>query len=239
MMEVIPMYFFVLAAIWIVGCVWLAYLVVGHAKGKSLSNDQSFLLAGILLLVIAPCVGIAEMALGDELTFWGGGIQMLIAALLFAAAYRERQYRLNPEKNHSTASFREKTAGLVLIAQSLLCINYFTRIIGSDFESVLPTLIGSLVSLIIMMIIGSTLLAMFHMPKREIEAPMDERDKAIDLRSTTNAYYALGAGFWIMPVVIFLELDTLVAFNIWFAVLMLSEIVRYGSVLAYYRWGEI
>ena len=54
-----------------------------------------------------------------------------------------------------------------------------------------------------------------------------------------NAYYVLSMGIWVVPIVAVSSLPTLTQVNIWLAVVVISEAVKYGSVFSYYRFGDI
>jgi hypothetical protein len=77
------------------------------------------------------------------------------------------------------------------------------------------------------------------LPADELDAPPDERDQAIERLGARNAGYVVGVGFWVVPGLAVGPVETFIVVNTWFAFLVLSELVRCSSVVAYYRWGDI
>ena len=238
-MHSIPLIPLIGTLFWVAFCTFFIVTLLGKRKQGSFHPEHAFQTGGFIVLGLAPCIGLLEFTIGGELTFWGGGIHTLIAVTLFAAAYRSHIYRLDPESSFSGSTYREKSAMLVVATLLYVYFGYFIRVWNGTLEAAIPVFIGSVVLLVVIMIAGHIGIAIFHAPLDEVDQPVDERDQSIELLSSRNANYVITAGFWMVPFLIIAPVETFIAVNIWFALLVLSEIVRYGSVIVYYRWGEV
>ena len=221
--------------LWVTACLLAAFKIWKSSRTDGFYPEHALLSAGILLLALAPCIALIV----GTTSFLGGGIHVVFALMLFGGSYRARRHRLNPTDSQSVMSFREKSSILVLTALVVVFLGYFLRTWGVTLEVAIPEFIGTVVLLIIIMIIGHIAIALYHAPLDEVDEEMDERDSAIELRSVRNAYYAMASGFWVIPVLLMLSFPTLVIVNVWFAILVCTEVVKYGSVVAYYRFGEM
>ena len=225
--------------LWTGACLFAVITIWKRRKTDQFFPEHILLTVGILLLAIAPCVALIVFAFGETTSFLGGGIQIVFALILFGGSYRARRHRLNPTDSESSMSFREKSSILVLAALVVVFLGYFARTLGATLAVAIPEFIGSVVLLILIMIVGHIVIAVYHSPLDEVDEAMDERDSAIELRSVRNAYYTMVIGFWAIPVLLILSFPALIIANTWFAILVLSEVVKYGSVVAYYRFGEL
>lgn len=231
--------------IWAGTLVWVAFCLTGTTvilrrrwQGRFFM-EHAYLTGVLLLLALAPCIGLLVFAISGVISFWSGGMQLIFAVLLGLAAYRARQHRLNPQTSSSARTFKEKSAALVLVTILVVFAAYFIHTWGSDLDMAIPSLIGSVALLVVMMVIGHITLALLHTPADELNEEPDERDRAVELLSMRNAYYVLSVGIWVVPIVAISPLPTLTQVNLWLALVVISEAVKYGSVFSYYRFGDI
>ncbi len=236
-MTSIPLPLLGLAAAWIAACLLAAGRLWLGRRGQPLTTGRGFALAGVGLLALAPCTLIAVRLLSGETRLFGALLQVALALLLFAAARQARRAGLDPEATGSLRSYREKSAWLVLLALALVFGNYFLGAWNAAPAQALSAFADAVVLLLVLMVAGHVVIALFHNPADDLDSPEDERDRAVNLKSMRNAYYVLAAGFWSVPVMLIVPLPLAVSLNIWLAVLVLAEIAYYGSVVAAYRRG--
>jgi ABC-type phosphate/phosphonate transport system permease subunit len=74
--------------------------------------------------------------------------------------------------------------------------------------------------------------AIFRRPEK-----LDERDAAVDVRGTRNAYRVLGASLWCILMLIMFHLSYELLFVVALGTFALAELVRLGSQFYYYRFG--
>ncbi|MAF08802.1 MAG: hypothetical protein CL389_13245 [Acidiferrobacteraceae bacterium] len=239
MMQSEPMILWVGTLVWVAFCLTGTALLLRRRRQGRFFMEHAYLTGVLLLLALAPCIGLLVFAISGVVSFWSGGMQVIFATLLGLAAFRARQHRLNPQTSYSARTFKEKSAALVLVTLLVVFATYFIRTWGSDLDTAIPAFIGAVALLIVVMVIGHITLALFHAPAEELNEEPDERDKAVELLSMRNAYYVLSMGIWVVPIVAVSSLPTLTQVNIWLAVVVISEAVKYGSVFSYYRFGDI
>lgn len=133
-------------------------------------------------------------------------------------------------------SFREKSAWISLLSMSGIYAFYFLSLshpesptAGSHFGR----LLGTIIALVIVQTVLTIAAAIFS--PREAKAPLDERERLIDLRATRFAYAALAGsvacacffgGF--NPPIIF-------STNALLFILVVAEILRSGCRIVQYR----
>ncbi len=226
-------------ALWVSVCLVAAFAIWRERRRGQFHAEHVLLMAGVLLLAFAPCIALIVFALSEKTSIWGGGLQLVFALILFASSYRARRYRLDPVGHESVVSFREKSAILILAAVLTVYLSYFVRTWDASLEQAIPEFVGSIILLILVMVIGHIAIALGHMPIDEVDDIPDERDSAIEAKSARNSHYVLACGFWAAPVIVMLSPPTLILAHVWLAVLVFSEVVKYGSSIAYYRYGEL
>ncbi|MGB5245407.1 MAG: hypothetical protein WBM54_15635 [Woeseia sp.] len=224
-------------ALWLALCATAAILVLRRARPLPLQHEQRFLLIGIGLTAVAPCTYLALRLLAEQPSLFASGVQLGAAALMFAAAYHARQQRLDPGSHTSSWVFQQKSAMVMLLALLILAFNYFGTAWSLPADEAIGAFIDSIILLVVLLIVGHIMIAVFHTPLDELDAPRDERDRSVDLYSMRNAYYALTAGFFTVPAVIIAGLPTAKALNLWFALLISAEVIYYSSIIAYYQFG--
>jgi hypothetical protein len=132
-------------------------------------------------------------------------------------------------------TFREKSIA-VQIAAILVVYAYFgTRYWGQLLtgKGAFAVLMGITFYMIAIMVVAHIIIAVRRRPEKP-----DERDRVVKLRGSRNAYGVLATGVWC---VLLLLIMTNAPHSLLFVAMMgafaLSELVRLGSQLVYYRFG--
>lgn len=92
--------------------------------------------------------------------------------------------------------------------------------------------ISALALITVLAIAGHIVLAIAHRPEKE-----DERDRAIDLRSTRNAYIVICVLTWLAPWFAIVTGNAFLAAMSFLGSFLVAEFVRVASRLYYYRIG--
>ena len=133
-------------------------------------------------------------------------------------------------------SFREKSAWISLLSMSGIYAFYFLSLSHPESPKVSSRfggLLGTIIALVIVQTVLTIAAAIFS--PREAKAPLDERERLIDLRATRFAYAALAGsvacacffgGF--NPPIIF-------STNALLFILVVAEILRSGCRIVQYR----
>jgi uncharacterized membrane protein len=221
---------------WLALALAAAYIIFRRRLLAGPGPERAFVLAGTLLLGVAPLMWVIVRELSGSASFFGGWIHATAALLLFAAAFRIRRQRDSGEL--STLNFTEKSAWLVLGALILVYGTFILRSWNADAEAFAGAFIQSVIVFIAVMIVGHAIIALFHAPISEVDASPDERDRQIALKSSRNSYYVLFIGFWSLPVMVLLQQSIAQILIGWFSLLMLTELTYYLSVIFYYRLGK-
>lgn len=227
----------IVAALWFSTAIAVAVFIYRQKGDQRLRPELGFAFGGAGLLALAPCTYLATQFITGTPVLFGSVVQCVGAGPLFFAAAQARRHRLNPESAGSTRSISEKSALLTLAAVLLVFALYFVDTVGSSPEGAIAAFINAVILLVVIMVAGHIAIALFHSPHGELDSPADERDHEISRRSLRNAYYALAAGFWCMPVLIALPLPTQLALQCWLLLLVIAEVVYQGSIIRYYRAG--
>ena len=193
-------------------------------------------LGAIGLLTLAPIAMLVSYGFSGELSFLAGGLHLVIAMVVLGAARRAQIFSDRPD-TASTWSFREKSAALVFGSLVVIVGTFAARVVTAQDEAVAGIVIESVLALVLIMIAGHTVIALLHAPLGEVDVPADERDRELELRSTRNATWILGAGMWTVLIAALLPPVTLSVATIAFGTIVLAELVWYGSLFAYYRLG--
>jgi hypothetical protein len=238
-MQGLPLIPLLGALLWIIACSIIAAAVLLRSKRNGLSQEHAFFVGGMVFLALAPSMSLLTYVMSEAQTIFGGSVHLLVAAVFFTAAFRARRQRLDANAARSGMTFREKSAALISATLCLVFVSYFARTWNATFDAAVPVFIGSIVLIVVIMIIGHIVIALLHSPLDEVEAASDERDRQIELHSVRNAYYALAVGIWIVLVLAVSSARPMVIANTALAVVVLAEVVKYGSLLGYYRFGAI
>src|ERR1700734_330135 len=134
-------------------------------------------------------------------------------------------------------SYREKIAWLSLIAMAVAYGPYF-KFVGTGpspwepWPHLHPLGLFALVSIVRMLILGAGYLYLRLCFPRHERSPMDERDRAIEHRSISAAYYVLIAGMILVGCFMPFSSTGWTIVNAAIFWIVAAEVVRYGLVLA-------
>jgi len=137
-------------------------------------------------------------------------------------------------------SYREKIAWLSLIAMAVAYGPYFTLAAKAPLPwEPLPHLhplgLFALASIVRMLILGAGYLYLRLGSAREERSPMDERDRAIEHRSLSAAYYVLIIGMILVGCFMPFSSTGWTIVNAAILWIVAAEVVHYSAVVASYR----
>ena len=135
-------------------------------------------------------------------------------------------------------SFREKSAWISLLSMSGIYALYFLSLSHPEPPTAGPRfggLLGTIIALVVVQTVLTIAAAIFS-PK-EAKAPLDERERLIDLRATRFAYAALASS--VACACFFGGFNPPIVFsaNALLFILVLTEILRSGCRIVQYRRG--
>lgn len=135
-------------------------------------------------------------------------------------------------------SFREKSAWIVFVSVLVVYAAYFGALAsalarGAPLELSLGLFILSVVVLVAFQIIGHVAAALSA--PREANAPMDERDRIVEMRSAEIALPALGACLFLSLGAIAFGADVAGLANLVLLSMVVATLVEYGAKIRLYR----
>ena len=134
-------------------------------------------------------------------------------------------------------SFREKTAWISMLSMAGIYFFYFWSVIRHHEHGAVH--VGGLLETVIALVVVQTVLtiAVAIFSPKEANAPMDEREKLIELRATRFAYAGLATG--IAMACFFGAFHPPIVFNTnsLLFILVTAEIMRSGCQIIQYRRG--
>jgi hypothetical protein len=134
-------------------------------------------------------------------------------------------------------SFREKTAWISMLSMAGIYFFYFWSVIRHHEHGAVH--VGGLLETVIALVVVQTVLtiAVAIFSPKEANAPMDEREKLIELRATRFAYAGLATG--IAMACFFGAFHPPIIFNTnsLLFILVTAEIMRSGCQIIQYRRG--
>jgi hypothetical protein len=137
--------------------------------------------------------------------------------------------------------FREKTAWISLVVGVGVYVFYFALAVPTMTRGQAPGgyYFGLLVAATVLSVIATIVLTLASavMAPKDANAPRDEREALIALKSSRFAGAALAAGAFMTILALFLGADRFVAANFLFFALCLSELMKSGAQIVYYRRG--
>lgn len=141
-------------------------------------------------------------------------------------------------------SFHEKSAISMLGIMVLVYGWYFAKVFGMaaqgpvETEAVSALLFGMVVGLVVLSIIAHILIAGVAAARGEEDVDAsDERDKSIEMSSNSKASYILSAGVVIGLGLSLLEFSHFMIAHVLLGALVLSEIMKLGLKIVFYRRG--
>jgi hypothetical protein len=126
-------------------------------------------------------------------------------------------------------SFREKSAWISLLSMAGIYGVYFWSVIRHGGGSLFGGLLGTIIAVVAVQVVLTVAVSVWK--PTDANAPRDERDKLIELRSTRVAYAGLATG---IAIACFFEGSSA---NALLFILVTAEIVRSGSQIVQYRRG--
>jgi hypothetical protein len=136
--------------------------------------------------------------------------------------------------------YREKIAWLALIAMAVAYGPYFMLAAKAPapwepLPHLHPLGLFAVVSIVRMLILGAGYLYLRLGSPREERAPRDERDRAIEHRSLSAAYYVLIAGMILVGCIMPFSAAGWTIVNAAIFWIVAAEVVHYGVVVGSYR----
>jgi hypothetical protein len=137
-------------------------------------------------------------------------------------------------------SYREKIAWLSLIAMAVAYGPYFTFVARGPISweplpHLHPLALFALASIVRMFILGAGFLYFRVAFPRQERPPLDERDRAIDSRSISAAYYVLIGGMILVGCFMPFSSTGWTIVNAAIFWIVVAEVIRYSAVVASYR----
>jgi hypothetical protein len=137
-------------------------------------------------------------------------------------------------------AFREKMAWISVLTIGLVFGGYFWNVASAWNQSWLgPMSFGLLIGAVATLIIITVVLAIITaiMSPSEAEAPADEREELIALKAERIASYVLSICVVLLIWALLNQWNGVVVANLLLASLVISELVKSGAQIAYYRAG--
>jgi hypothetical protein len=137
-------------------------------------------------------------------------------------------------------SYREKIAWLSLIAMAVAYVPYFVLAGRGPYPweplpHLHPLALFALVSILRMLVLGAGDLYFRLGSPRAERPPRDERDRAIEHRSLSAAYYVLIAGMIVVGCIMPFSSNGWTIVNAAILWIVAAEVVHYSVVVASYR----
>ena len=138
-------------------------------------------------------------------------------------------------------AFREKAAWISLIVGIGVYVFYFAQAVpamarGETGGGYYFGLLAAMTVLFVIAMIVLTVVAAVFAPK-DAKTPLDERERLIGLKASQLAAVALSAGAFMTIIVLFLGADRFFAANFLFLSMAVSETLKSGAQIFYYRRG--
>jgi hypothetical protein len=165
----------------------------------------------------------------------------LLASFFWYVSRRAGAFEEEKEEAYSQKPLREKFAILfVAIFSAVFCV-YFAFAWGLSIVQALPIFVSAIVVLIVLAIIGSIGITLTHAPVDELDDEVnayDERDQRVAVLSYRNAYFLVAPALVLVLVLLSFGFSLSLVINIGLAALVISEIVKYGSQVYFYQFGD-
>jgi len=137
-------------------------------------------------------------------------------------------------------SFREKAAWIAVLAYALVFGGYFYSLWQSwDVRWGAGLSLGLMVGAVVMLVIitaGLTIIVALLNPK-EADAPADEREKLIELKSERIASYTLSALLICLIGTLLVGWNGVLVANLLLGAMVIAELAKALAQIAYYRAG--
>ncbi len=137
-------------------------------------------------------------------------------------------------------SFREKSAWIALTAYGLVFGGYFLALWqGWDARYATGLSIGLMFGAVVMLVIIATALTIVAalLNPKAANAPVDERERLIDLKAERIASYTLSVGVVCMIGALLMGWNGILVANLLLATMVISEIVKALAQIVHFRAG--
>ncbi len=131
-------------------------------------------------------------------------------------------------------SFRARSAAMTTAAIAVIFGAYFAWSSAKERSAAqsLAEFIAAIIVLTVVITAFEIAVAIVHRRRRG-ERLADERDALISARSARNGYFTLLAGVWVTPILALTGAPGLITANFTLGMIVLAEIVNFGSRVAY------
>ena len=132
-------------------------------------------------------------------------------------------------------SFKTKISLAAVVALLLVYGAYFLWASrpGHSGPEIFVHMVGAAILLAVLMIALAATIAVLDVLVARSGGVVDERDRANELRGVRNGYYALAGLIWLAPFIALAGASPLLLANLCLGVLVLAEIIHFGSRVAY------
>jgi hypothetical protein len=229
---------FVLAAafLWIVMCAVLFVFVFRrkHMRESLGRFHRGLLLVGIAQLALAPGYSAVHYAFSKHQSWWASAWAIVPGLLLVGWSSLFKRWEAAVAERRTAMTSREMSLSAQIAAIVLVYGFYAVQLWGQSSTplTAVATLIGITVLMILINIGAQITIALYAGPQR-----IDERDRAVTLQGTRNAYHALSTGVWCVLFLVIAHTPNVYIFYAIMGAFAFAELVRLSSQLVYYRLG--
>lgn len=230
--------------LWILACVGGFVFAARKASARNAPGSQGYpgrypglLLNGMGLVALTPVVSAVQYIATKHQLFWAGAGVLLVGLIQIAYHLLLARRPADRSPHPAVMTFREKSILVQIVA--ILAVYGFYGVGLWDFwdrpltsVAAIAALIGITVCMIIIGVVSHIGLVLYAPPEKS-----DERDRAIELRGSRNAYAALAVTVWCVLLLTIADLPHGFFFYALMGAFALAELVRLGSQLFYYRLG--
>ena len=137
-------------------------------------------------------------------------------------------------------AFREKMAWISVLTIGLVFGGYFWNVASAWNQPWLgPMSFGLLIGAVVMLVVITVVLAIITalVSPKEADAPADEREELIALKAERIASFVLSVCVVLLIWALLNQWNGVAVANLLLASLVISELVKSGAQIAYYRAG--
>jgi hypothetical protein len=226
----------VAAFLWTLMCAVL-FVIVFHRKHKRESLGRfhrGLLLVGITQLALAPVYSAVHDAFSKHQAWWASAWAIVPGLLLIGWSSLFKRWEAAVAERRTTMTSREMSLSAQTAAIVLVYGFYAVQLWGQPLTPLMAvaTLVGITVLMIVINIGAHITIILYAGPQR-----IDERDRAVALKGTRNAYHVLSVGVWCILFLAIAHTPNIYIFYAIMGVFAFAELVRLSSQLVYYRLG--
>lgn len=228
-------------AIWLTVFTGVALAVKRRKASKIVTPSYILKICSIALLSFAPLHAAQVYWLTQDASLHVMWVFVFPAAFFNYLSRRAAAAEINPESAYSGMPLREKYAILFVCINSLVFGLYFSQVWNLNLLQAFPLFIALLVLTIVLSIVGTIAISLSHSPISEVEeaAPsFDERDRQVNLLSSRNAYFFIAPALVLLMIILIAGLAIPKVVHLGLAILIIAELVKNGSQVFYYHFGD-